>query len=74
VIRRFLSQATMKLLRQAKADHPTPGPSHQRKASDDRSKGDPDHQSDNGGNRDGHGDTPPIRNSTENPSKGQQRR
>ena len=44
MIRRFLSQPTMKLFGQAKADHPTPRPLHQRKASDGRSKGDPDNQ------------------------------
>jgi hypothetical protein len=51
---RFLSQPTMKLLRQANADHPTPRAFHQRKASDDRSKGNPDNQATNGGN----GETP----------------
>jgi hypothetical protein len=47
----------MKLFRQANADHPTPRAFHQRKASDDRSKGDPDNQASNGSKRDGHGDT-----------------
>jgi hypothetical protein len=49
-------QPTLKLFGQANADHPTPGALHQGKASDDRSKGDPDNQG-NGGNGDGHGDT-----------------
>jgi hypothetical protein len=57
VIRRFLSQPTMKLLRKANADYPTPGALHPRKASDGRSKGDPDNQAGHGGKGDGHGDT-----------------
>jgi hypothetical protein len=61
VIRRFLSQPTMKLLRQANADHPTPGAFHQRKASASHSNHQANDQSDNGGNRDGHGDTDPQR-------------
>jgi hypothetical protein len=61
MIRRFLSQATMKLFRQPKADHPTPRAFHQHKASDDRSNGDPDNQASNGSKRDGHGDTPSNR-------------
>jgi hypothetical protein len=51
----------MKLFGQAKADHPTPRAFHQHKASDDRSKGDPDNQASNGSKRDGHGDTPSNR-------------
>jgi len=35
-------------------------PLHQRKASDDRSNRQADDQSNNGGNGDGHGDTPAI--------------
>jgi hypothetical protein len=63
---RFLSQPTMKLLRQAKANYPMSRPPfRQRKASDGRSKGNPDNQSDNGGNRDGHGDTPPQENNSD---------
>jgi len=61
MIRGFLSQPTMKLFGQAKADHPTPRAFHQHKASDDRSKGDPDNQASNGSKRDGHGDTPSNR-------------
>jgi hypothetical protein len=57
VIRRFISQATMKLLGQANADHPTPGVFHPRKASDGRSKRDPDNQSGHSRKGDGHGDT-----------------
>jgi hypothetical protein len=57
VIRRFLSQPTMKLLRQANADHPTPRAFHQHKASDDRSKHQANDQASNGSKRDGHGDT-----------------
>jgi hypothetical protein len=68
MIRRFLSQPTMKLFRQAKADHPMSRPPlHRRKASDNHSKGDPDNQADNGGNGDGgghHGSTPATKNST----------
>jgi hypothetical protein len=52
---RFLSQPTMKLFGQPKADRPPPRAFHQRKAS--RSKGKADNQSDNSGNGDGHGDT-----------------
>ena len=55
---RFLSQPTMKLFGQAKADRPPPRAFHQRKAS--RSKGKADNQSDNDCNRDAHGDTPPL--------------
>jgi hypothetical protein len=55
---RFFSQPTMKLLGQANADHPTPGVFHPRKASDGRSKRDPDNQSGHSGKGDGHGDTP----------------
>ena len=65
MIRRFLSQPTMKLFRQAKTDHLTPRAFHQHKASDDRSKGDPDNQASNGSKRDGHGDTPAMLMATE---------
>jgi len=61
MIRRFLSQPTMKLFGQAKADHPTPRAFHQHKASDDCSKDQANDQSGNGSKRDGHGDTPAIR-------------
>jgi hypothetical protein len=64
VIRSFVSQATMKFFRKANADHPTPGVLHPPKASDASPNGDPDNQSGHGGKGDGHGDTPPIRNST----------
>ena len=60
MIRRFLSQPTMKLFGQAKADHPTPRALHQGKTSDSRSKHQANDQSGNGGNGDGHGNTPPI--------------
>jgi hypothetical protein len=60
----FLSQPMMEVLGQPKADHPTPRALYQGKASAKRSKGKADNQSDNGGNGDAHGDTPPIRNST----------
>src|SRR4029453_7661413 len=61
----FLSQPTMKLLRQPKADHPMSRPPlRQGKASDGCSKHQANDQSGNGGNGDGHGDTPSIRNST----------
>jgi hypothetical protein len=56
---RFLSQPTMKLFWQPKANHPMSRPPfRQGKASDGCSKGDPDNQADQGRNRDGHGDTP----------------
>jgi hypothetical protein len=42
MIRRFISQPTVKLLRKANADHPTPGVFHPPKASDNRPNGDPD--------------------------------
>jgi hypothetical protein len=62
---RFLSQPTMKLFGQAKANYPMSRPPlRQRKASDNRSYRQADDQSNNGGNRDAHGDTPAIRNST----------
>ena len=53
MIRCFLSQPTMKLLRKANADHPTPGVFLPRKASDNSPKGNPDNQSANGGKGDG---------------------
>jgi len=62
---RFLSQPTMKLLRQPKADHPMSRPPlRQGKAIDGCSKHQANDQSGNGGKGDGHGDTPSIRNST----------
>jgi hypothetical protein len=65
MIRCFLSQATMKLPRQANADHPMSQLAfHQDKASDNSPNDDPDNQAGNGDKGDGHGDTPPIRNST----------
>jgi hypothetical protein len=60
---RFLSQPTMKLLGQSQTDHPMSRPPfRQGKAGDGRSKHQANDQSGNGGNGDGHGDTPPIRN------------
>jgi len=56
MIRRFLSQPTMKFFRQANTDHPTPRALHQGKASDSRSKDQANDQSGNGSKRDGHGD------------------
>jgi hypothetical protein len=51
---RFLSQPTMKLLGQSQTDHPMSRPPfRQGKASDGRSKGDPDNQAGNGGKGDG---------------------
>ena len=50
MIRRFLSQPTMKFFGQANTDHPTPRAFHQDKASDDGSNGDPDNQASNGSN------------------------
>jgi len=61
MIRRFLSQPTMKFFRQANTDHPTPRALHQGKASDSRSKDQANDQSGNGSKRDGHGDTPSNR-------------
>jgi hypothetical protein len=58
MIRRFFSQATMKLLRQAKTNYPMSRPSfHQDKASDNRSYRQADDETSDNGNRDGHGDT-----------------
>jgi hypothetical protein len=62
VIRGFLSQATMKLLRQANADNPMSRPPlHQDKASDNRSYRQADDETSDNGNCDGlnvhHGDT-----------------
>jgi hypothetical protein len=57
MICRFLSQPTMKLFGQPQTDHPTPRAFRQNKASDDRSKGNPDNQASNGSKSDGHGDT-----------------
>jgi hypothetical protein len=55
---RFLSQPTMKLLRQPQTDHPMSRPPlHQGKASNASPKGNPDNQAGNGGKGDGHGDT-----------------
>jgi hypothetical protein len=54
----------MKFLRQAKADHPTPGVLHQGKASDDSSGHQAENHSDEGGNCGAHGDTPPITTNT----------
>jgi hypothetical protein len=55
---RFLSQPTMKLLRQPQTDHPMSRPPlHQGKASNASPKGNPDNQVGNGGKGDGHGDT-----------------
>jgi hypothetical protein len=71
MIRRFLSQPTMKLFRKANADHPMSRPPlHHGEASDTRSKGDPDNQADNGGNGDGHGDTTSNRNQENNNADG----
>jgi hypothetical protein len=61
MIRRFPAQPTMMLFGQPQADHPTP---RQRKASAGHSNHQANDQCDNGGNGDGHGDTPSIRNST----------
>jgi hypothetical protein len=55
MIRRFLAKATMKLLRQANADHPTPGVLHQGKASDNYSNRQANDEADQKG--DAHGDT-----------------
>src|SRR5262245_44106711 len=58
MIRRFFSQATMKLLRQAKTNYPMSRPSfHQDKASDNRSYRQADDETSDNSNRDGHGDT-----------------
>src|SRR5262249_2732498 len=58
MIRRFFSQATMKLLRQAKTNYPMSRPSfHQDKASDNRSYRQADDETSDNGNRAGHGDT-----------------
>jgi hypothetical protein len=59
------TQPTMKLLRQAKADHPMSQRAfHQRKASDDRSNRQADDETSDNGKGNGldgyHGDTPPI--------------
>jgi hypothetical protein len=53
MIRRCLSELSMKLFGQAKAE---PLAFHAHKASDSRSKGQADNQADNGGNGDGHGE------------------
>jgi hypothetical protein len=71
MIRRFLSQPTMKFFRQANTDHPMSRPPlHHGEASDSRSKGDPNNQADNGGNGDGHGDTTSNRNQENNNADG----
>jgi hypothetical protein len=61
MIRRLLSQPTMEFFGQPQTDHPMSRPSlRQGKPSDGRSKHQANDQSGNGGNGDGHGDTPPI--------------
>src|SRR5260370_38511822 len=55
---RFLSQPTMKLLRQPQTDHPMSRPPlHQGKASNASPKGNPDNQAGKGGKGHGHGAT-----------------
>jgi len=71
MIRRFFSQATMKLLRQAKTNYPMSRPSfHQDKASDNRSYRQADDETSDNGNRDGHGDTTIEQNQENNNADG----